>query len=72
MLCPISSCLLVHCKRVVLLQNSCVSKPSCSADAVSAFVLSADNSVQLDANNMMAGQALVFELLLVSIDPVKT
>lgn len=37
-----------------------------------AFLVSADNSVQLDANNMMAGQALVFELSLVSIDPVKT
>ncbi|KAL3135725.1 hypothetical protein ABBQ38_006193 [Trebouxia sp. C0009 RCD-2024] len=31
-----------------------------------------DTSVQLDANNMMAGQALIFELMLVGIDPVKT
>ena len=35
------------------------------------FVMSVDTSVQLDANNMMAGQALIFELTLVSIDPVK-
>ena len=31
----------------------------------------ADASVQLDANNMMAGQTLMFELKLVSIDPVQ-
>ena len=35
------------------------------------FVMSADTSVQLDANNMMAGQALIFELTLVRIDPVE-
>ena len=35
-------------------------------------LLYADTSVQLDANNMMAGQALIFELMLVGIDPVKT
>ncbi len=29
----------------------------------------ADDVVQLDANNMMAGQILMFELELVSIDP---
>ena len=32
----------------------------------------ADAFVQLDANNMMAGQTLVFELTLVSIDPAST
>ena len=35
-------------------------------------VFAADAAVQLDANNMMAGQTLMFELMLVSIDPVQS
>lgn len=33
------------------------------------YIATADDIVQLDANNMMAGQILMFELELVSIEP---
>lgn len=33
------------------------------------YIAFADDIVQLDANNMMAGQILMFELELVSIEP---
>lgn len=52
-------------------QNSFVSGPHRFTSTMLTFVVSADTSVRLDANNMMAGQALIFELTLVSIDPVK-
>lgn len=52
-------------------KNRFVSELRCSTCALMIFVVSADASVRLDANNMMAGQALIFELTLVSIDPIK-
>ncbi len=42
---------------------------TCFISAVTA--VGADDFVQLDANNMMAGQTLMFELELVGIEPQK-